>query len=133
MAVLSNTGILAGASAAGDDGCKVEKGLMLDSSDSSHLSWEPTTKSITAGGSAGLRQFTISFWTKVDGRVDGTKAWCSAGASSQANGIMQLYIEYGKVTINCYNAYMQSARVLADPSAWYHICLLYTSPSPRDS
>jgi len=123
MAVLSNTGILAGASAAGDDGYKVEKGLMLDSSQSKHLSWEPTTKSTAAGSGTALRNFTISFWTKVDGRVDGTKAWCSAGASSQANGILQLYIEYGRVTINCYNAYMMSGRVLADPSAWYHIVL----------
>lgn len=123
MAVLSNTGILAGASAAGGDGYKVEKGLKLDSTQSKHLSWEPTTKSIAAGLGTALRNFTISFWTKVDGRVDGTKAWCSAGASSQINGILQLYIEYGKVTINCYNAYMQSARRLADPSAWYHIVL----------
>lgn len=123
MAVLSNTGILAGASAAGDSGYKVEKGLMLDSAQSKHLSWEPTTKTTAAGSEVGCREFTISFWTKVDGRVDGTKSWCSAGASSQANGILQLYIEYGKVTINCYNAYMQSARVLADPSAWYHIVL----------
>ena len=123
MAVLSNTGILAGASAAGGDGHKVEKSLMFDSSQSKYLSWEPTDTSTAADPTTGVRNFTISFWAKVDGSLAGTNSWCAAGASSQINGILQFYIEYGKITINCYNAYMQSTRKLADPAAWYHIVL----------
>ena len=133
MAVLSNTGILAGASAAGGDGYKVEKGLIFDSSQSSYLSWEPTDMSTAADPTTGVRNFTISFWTKVDGTMAGTKAWCSAGSSSQINGILQFYIEDGKITINCYNAYMQSTRKLADPAAWYHIVLAVDTDQAVDT
>ena len=119
MAVLSNTGIRAGASAAGDSGYKIEKSLRFNPGDTAYLSHTPSSSSPAFA----QKQFTISFWTKVDGSTSNSFAWCTAGATSQVNYLLQFYIEYGKIVINSSSMYMMSARRLTDPSAWYHICL----------
>ena len=60
MAVLSNTGIRAGASAAGGGGYQIEKSVRFESDDAACLKRTPS--------SSGDRQkWTISFWFKDDG------------------------------------------------------------------
>ena len=117
MAVLSNTGIRAGASAAGGDSYQIAKSLRFDAEDSAYLSHTPSSST------SNQKQFTISFWTKVEGDQYNTRAWCTAGATSGTAGLLQFYIEYGRVVINGNGAYMMSARRLRDPAAWYHIVL----------
>ena len=135
MAILNNTGIRGGASAAtsGSDTFKVKRSAKFNATDSAYLDWTPTTKSFACGAETGCRNFTISFWTKVEGDQFNTRAWCGCGSSSQINGILQFYIEYGKVTINTVNAYQQSTRVLRDPAAWYHIVLAVDTDAATDS
>ena len=117
MAVLSNTGIRAGASGASGGGYQVEKSLRFEAADTAYLSHTP------ASDTTNKKQFTISFWTKVEGDQYNTRGWCNGGPTSTTSGALQFYIEYGKVTINSNTFYMQSNRRLRDPAAWYHIVL----------
>ena len=117
MAVLSNTGIRAGASGASGGDYQVEKSLRFEAADTAYLSHTP------ASDTTNKKQFTISFWTKVEGDQYNTRAWCTAGATSGTSGLLQFYIEYGKVVVYGNGAHLISARRLRDPAAWYHIVL----------
>ncbi len=117
MAVLSNTGIRAGASGASASGYKVEKSLRFEAADTAYLSHTPSSDT------SNKKQFTISFWTKVESDTANTRGWCNGTPTSTTSGGLQFYIEYGKVTINSNTFYLQSNRRLRDPAAWYHIVL----------
>ena len=121
MAVLSNTGILAGASAV-DSGYKVEKSLRFEEADSSKLS-----RTFAQAGDQG--KFTLSFWFKN----------CDAGASKSKmlfcldnGGSSQLELYDGYISTQFYdttgsgwyvNANTSTTHRFRDPAAWYHIVL----------
>ena len=96
----------------------------------------------TSQAASSSTKATISVWVKL-GKVLASNEHMgifgthsdsgsySAGGNSQIgfyNGGLYAWFKDGSTS------YMkeQSTRVLRDPNAWYHICLLYTSPSPRD-
>ena len=86
----------------------------------------------TPGSAGNRRTSTFSVWFK----------WVSQGGEGVflwANGRTKLAIDPGgndALSLDDYdgsfNIRKLTSQSLRDPSAWYHVCLLYTSPSPRD-
>ena len=86
MAVLSNTGIRAGASGASASGYKVEKSLRFEAADTAYLSHTPSSDT------ANKKQFTISFWTRPD--INSMVNWDSIMSTGDVNTGNQIQIDY---------------------------------------
>lgn len=114
MAVLSNTGIRAGASAAGGGGYQIEKSVRFESDDAACLKRTPS--------SSGDRQkWTISFWFKDVDPENGENHYFSTYGTGDDGGYFRIWKGSGSMKISFWNYYaFQSFELFRDPSAWYH-------------
>ena len=118
MAVLNNTGIRAGASAAaaaGDDAYQIEKSLRFNDGDSPRLTRTPSSAGDTTC-------WTFSAWVKL-ASFSSYDAVLSAGSSPT----WDLAINSGVIQFGGDATYRATNRKLRDPSAWYHIVWAYDS------
>ena len=127
MAVLSNTGIRAGASAAGAGGYQIEKSLRFNPDDTPELTRTPS--------SGDSKKFTISFWLKL----------CSPDATQMIiqtddtyADLFRLYFSSGKFRVHQYNVstyFWQyiSTPVFRDTAAWYHVVFSYDADNSTEA
>ena len=128
MAVLSNTGIRAGASAAGDSGYKVEKSLRFNPDDSPELTMTPS------GGNS--KKYTISFWAKICDSAGSTMMILQTDMTD--DDMFRLYFSAGKYRVHQYNGSSYdwqyiSTPIFKDPAAWYHIVFSYDSDNTTEA
>ena len=122
MAVLSNTGIRAGASAAGGGGYQIEKSLRFDQGDGGYLARTPSSTGDT-------KKFTYSGWVKK----------CSLGGTqyllAAISGGYPFIIGFETDYLYVYNpsGYTYSAQKLRDPNAWYHIVVAVDTDQSTDT
>ena len=104
----------------------VVRGVRFDGS--SYLSKSTSTSSTNSAIK------TWSFWVKRS--VLGTNFYMTGGFKSGDSNSFDIYFHTDDTFSTQWGGSSQllnsTSAVFRDTSAWYHICLLYTSPSPRD-
>ena len=120
MAVLSNTGIRAGASAAGGSGYEIEKSLRIDAWKQNYM-----TRSVSSTGNT--QKFTYSGWIKL-AKPGGTH-YLLASLSGGLNLLIGVETDYF-MFYEAYAGAIYSQQKLRDYSAWYHlVCAVDTTQS----
>ncbi len=117
MAVLSNTSVLAGASAAGGGSYDIEKSLRFaGSDDNAHL-----TRTFAAGGSAST--WTLSFWIKAWNETQA--CYIFTGGTGTTSYIT---MDVGQLRFYSNNHDLKTNAKYRDPAAWMHVvCLADTT------
>ena len=123
------------ASSGGDTGYEIDQSLICSQADASKLRRTPSSE-------GNRKTFTFSTWckrSKLGLGAGGSNFHYLFGASVTSGWSDDShYFAFGffhtdtLVVGGWVNNWRITNRVFRDTSAWYHICLLYTSPSPRD-
>ena len=112
-------------------GYEVERSIRLNRPDNAKFS-----KTFSSDGNR--RKWTFSVWAKFPDPIDSNTNQIFSYQQGHVNhrgsfykgasGVLNYQLRVG----GSRKAFVTTDAQLRDPSAWYHICLLYTSPSPRD-
>ena len=121
MAVLSNTGIRAGASGAGDDAYQIEKSLRFNEDDAAHLS-----RTFDSGGST--TTWTLSFWIKGH---DITQACYVFTGGTGTNSYITM--DAGQFRFYSSAHDLKSEARYRDPAAWYHFVVVADTTDSTDN
>ena len=128
MTVLSNTGIRAGASAAGGSGgYEIEKSLRFDEGDGAYLTRTPSSTGDT-------KKFTYSGWVKKC-NVAGTQYLLAAisGGNVFIIGFETDFFYVYSPGAAGGGGVTYSAQKLRDPSAWYHLVVAVDTDQTTDT
>jgi len=122
MAVLSNTSVRAGASAAGDSGYKVEKSIRFEDTDSACLKRTPSS-------SGDQQKWTLSFWFKRPSTGSATHFFSTYGSTNADDSYFRVWMNHlGTFHVSFWAYYgMTSTEKFRDPAAWYHAVVVMDS------
>jgi len=127
MAILSNTGIRAGASGAGGDAYQIEKSLRFNDDGTAYLNRTPSSSTTNQ------KQFTLSFWMKR-GQIEQGAAIFHCGANTSTTGYISIYLDSTDDLhfLGHGGLYLITSALYRDPSAWYHFVIAVDTTQTTD-
>ena len=127
MAVLSNTGIRAGASGVVEEAVTGKRSTRLNSGGSAYLNWTP--------GAAGNRKtWTWSGWVKRSVTGTNDDMFKVNGAAAVATNLQLMFHNSDFISVDYGGAYyLKTDSLYRDVSAWYHIVLAVDTTQATDT